>query len=134
MRSAATPVLKLLRKVDGAVERETAIVVDVDVQSLVVGGDVDNTDITPLDEVIGDQEVFLIRCDLHVVGADGWLFLIWVIEPFDVIQVADVESRDVIPLSDGEVGKSSILADVGARLWSARLYIGFEDSRLALTR
>lgn len=52
----ATAVGKLLGKVDRAVEAQTAVVVEVDVQRLEVSRGVDDTDLAGLDEVIGDLE------------------------------------------------------------------------------
>lgn len=50
----ATTVGKLLGEVNRAVETQTAVVVEVDVQRLEVSRGVDDTDLAGLDKVIGD--------------------------------------------------------------------------------
>lgn len=87
VRLRATTVGKLPGEVDGAVEAERAIIVDVNVQRLEVGGSVDDTDIAGLDKVVGDDYVLLVGSDLDVVGSDGGLVLIRVIKALDVVQV-----------------------------------------------
>jgi hypothetical protein len=79
VRLTAATVRKFLAKIDGAVEVETAIIVDVDVLRMEIGRGVDNTDLTGLYEVIGDSDVLLIRSDLDVVRANKRLDLIRVI-------------------------------------------------------
>ena len=114
MRLGTTAVGKLALEVDGAVEAEAAVVEDVDVQGLEVGGGVDQAKVAGLHKVVGGDKVLLVGCDLDVVGADGGLLLIRVVEPLDVVQVADVESRDVVGSSQREVEEAAVLGDVGA--------------------
>ena len=96
VRLRATTVGKLLGEVDGAVEAERAVVVDVNVQGLEVCGSVDDTDVAGLHEVIGDDDVLLVRSDLDVVRANGGLVLIGVVKALDVVQVGDIEGSDVV--------------------------------------
>lgn len=111
--SAAT-VGELLAKVDGAVEGQTTILLDVDVKRLEVGRGVDDANLAGLDEVVGDDDVLLVGSDLDVVRADGGLVLIGVIETLDVLQVADVQSDNVVGGGESGVEVAAILADVGA--------------------
>jgi hypothetical protein len=96
VRLRATTVGELPSKIDGAVEPERAIIVDVNVQRLEVGGSVDDTDVTGLHEVIGDDDVLLVGSDLDVVGSDGGLILIGVVETLGVVQVGDIEGGNVV--------------------------------------
>ena len=57
--------------------------------------------------------MFLIRRYFDVVRADGWLDLVWIIEAFDVGQVGDVESSDVVSSCESQVDEISVLGDVG---------------------
>ena len=102
MRLRATTVGEFPSEVDGTVEAERAIVVDVNVQRLEVCGSVDDTDVAGLHEVIGDDDVLLVGSDLDVVGSDGGLILIGVIEALDVVQVGDVEGSDVVGGGEGD--------------------------------
>lgn len=96
MRLRATTVGELLGEVDGAVEAERAVIVNVNVQSLEVCGSIDDTDVTSLHEVIGDDDVLLVRSDLDVVGTNGRLVLIGVVKTLDIVQVGDIEGSDVV--------------------------------------
>ena len=96
VRLGSTTSRELLVKVNGAVEAETAVVVDVDVQGLEVSRGVDVADLPGLHKVIRDHNVLLVRCDLDVVRANRWLHFVRVIQTLDVIQVANVKSRDVV--------------------------------------
>lgn len=84
MRLTSSTVGKLLVEIDRAVEAQATVIVEVDVESVEIGGGVDQTDITGLNEVIRGEEVLLVGADLHVVGSNGRLFLIWVVEALDV--------------------------------------------------
>lgn len=112
MRLGTTTVGKVDWQVDGAVEVEGAVFVDVDVQSLEIGGRVNDADVTGLDEVIGDDDVLLIGSDLDVMGADGGLDSVGVVETLDVVQIGDVERSDVVGGRQGEVGEAAVLCDV----------------------
>lgn len=114
MRLGSTTSRELLAKVNGAVEVETAIVVDVDVQGLEVSRSIDVPDLPGLHEVIRDDNVLLVRCDLDVVRANRWLLFVGVIQALDVVQVADVKSRDVVCRGQCEIEETAVLGDVGA--------------------
>ena len=96
VRLRATTVGELLGEVDGAVEAERAVVVNVNVQCLEVCRSVDYTDVASLHEVVGDNDVLLVGSDLDVVRANGRLIFIGVVEALDVAQVGDIEGSDVI--------------------------------------
>ena len=96
VRLRATAVGELLGEVDGTVEAERAVVVDVDVQRLEVGGSVDDANIAGLHEIIGDDDVLLVRSNLDVVRANGGLVFIGVVKALDVVQVRNVEGSNVV--------------------------------------
>lgn len=114
VRLGATAVGKLAREVDAAVEAEAAVVEDVNVQGLEVGGRVDDANVARLHKVVGHDQVLLVRGELEVVRPDGGLHLVRVVEPLDVAQVADVQRRDVVGQRQREVGEAPVLGDVGA--------------------
>jgi hypothetical protein len=127
VRLRATTVGELPSEVDGAVEAERAIIVDVNVQRLEVGGSVDDTDIAGLNKVVGDDYVLLVGSDLDVVGSDGGLILIGVVKTLDVVQVGDVEGSNVVGGGEGDCSYllvSRVLAQVIARLTVCELAVG----------
>lgn len=65
----APAVCELGRKINGAVEMQGAVRIDVDVEGLEVGGGVDDADIPGLDEVVGHDNMFLVRGHFDVVGS-----------------------------------------------------------------
>lgn len=79
MGLGATTVREGAREINRAVEMERAVRVDVDVKSLKVSRGVDETDITSLHKVVGDDDVFLVRGDFDVVGTDGGLVFVRVV-------------------------------------------------------
>ncbi len=101
MRLRATPIRKLPAKVNAAIKAQTAIVQDIDVQRLEVGGRVDQADLARLHKVVGHHEVALVGRDLDVVRADGGLIFVRVVETLDVRKVADVEGGDVVGGGEG---------------------------------
>lgn len=90
MRLSTTAIGKLLREVNRAVEREAAVLLEVDVERLEVSRGVDDTNVASLDEVVGDDQVLLVRSDLEIVRSYGRLILIGVIQTLNVVEVADV--------------------------------------------
>jgi len=102
-------------EVNGTVEVQRSIKVNIDVQSFEVSRSVDKSDVAGLHKVIGNNDVFLIRCNLDIMRADGGLHLIWVIETLDIIKIGDVEGRDVVGGGAGEVSKFTVFCDIGAR-------------------
>lgn len=111
-------------EVDRAVEVQRAVVVDVNVQRLVVGWRVDETDVARLHEVVCHDNVLLVGSHLDVVRADGGLLLIRVIQTLDVRQVRNVERGDVVGGRECQVDELSVLSEIrvdGGRvagLWS----------------
>ena len=114
VRAAATAFLKRSDEVDGAIERQATVVIDINVESLVISWDVDDTDVSALNKVVGDKEMLLIRSKLDVVWTDCWLLFIWVVKALDVLEVTDVQSGNVVGLTECDVEIFAILADVGA--------------------
>lgn len=114
MRPTTAPVVKLPREINGPIEAQSAIGQHVNVQGLVVTGRVQDADVARLHEVVGDEEVLLVRGELDVVRAEGGLFLVWVVEALDGVEVGDVEGGDVVGGCEGEVGEAAVLGDVGA--------------------
>lgn len=121
VRLGAAAVRELAREVYAPVEAQRPIVEDVDVQGLVVGRGVDQADLARLHEVVRHHDVPLVRRDLDVVRPDRGLVLVRVVEPLHVVQVRDVESRDVVRGRQGEVGKLSIRRNIGAMVVSSQL-------------
>ena len=112
LRTAA--IREFLLEVNAAVEAHAAVLVEVDVQGLEIRRGVDDADLARLDEVVGDDEVLLVGSDLDVVGTDGGLVLIGVVQTLDVRQVADVESGNVVGGGEGEVEEAAVLGDIRA--------------------
>lgn len=96
MRPGSTTIRKVLCEIDAAVERKAAIIIEVQIKSLVISRNIDDPYIPCLDKVINDQEMLLVWRDFDVMGADGRLFLIRVIESLDIVQVANIQRRNVI--------------------------------------
>lgn len=104
---------ELLHKINGPVEMQTSIGIDINIQRPIISGSVDQANIAGLHEVIGDNDVFLVRSDLDVVRPDGWLNSVGIIEAFDVVEITDVERGDMVVCREGEVSIFTILCDVG---------------------
>lgn len=114
MRLRASSVGVWACEVNGAVEAQASIGVDINVQGLEVSWRVNESDRAGLDEVIGNDNVLLVGRDLDVMRADGGLDSIRVVEALDVGEIGDVESGDVVGGREGEIGKFAIGGDVGA--------------------
>jgi hypothetical protein len=96
MRLSASTVRKRTGKVDGAVEMQRTVRVDVDVEGFVIGRGVDEADVAGLYKVIGDDDVFLIGRDFDVVGSDGGLDFVGVVEALYVVEVGNVKGSNVV--------------------------------------
>jgi hypothetical protein len=114
VRLGSSTVGKLPGKVDGAVEAQGTVGKDVNVESLEISWGVDDANVTSLNKVISDDNVLLIRSDLDVVRAEGGLSLVGVVKTDDIVEVADVESGDVVTEGEGEVGILSVGSEVRA--------------------
>lgn len=117
-------------EIDCPVEAEASVGKDVNPVALVVSRGVDNRDlfesrsanrefpywrathIAALDKVSGNKQVLLVGANLDVVRPDDGLRLVRVVEPLDVAQVRDIECRDVVAESDGEVRQLAVVADI----------------------
>ena len=100
-------------EVDGAVEVKRAVDVNVDVQRLVISRGVNKADRTGLHEVICDHNVSLVGSDLNVVGTNGGLDLIRIIETLDIGQIGDIERGDVVGGRESQVDELAILGEIG---------------------
>lgn len=113
VRLGTTTVGELLAKVDSPVEAQATVIVDVDVKRFEISRGIDDTNLAGLNKVVGNHDVLLVGSNLDVVGSDGGLVLIRVVQTLDVVQVADVEGGDVVGGGEGQVEEASVLADVG---------------------
>lgn len=114
MRLSTTTFRERLVEVNRPVEVQAAVVVEINVQRPEVSRRVENTDISGLHKVVGDDEVLLVRRDLDVVRANTWLNLVRVIQTLDVVQIADVKGGNVVGGGQGEVIETAVLGDIGA--------------------
>lgn len=114
MRLGSTTSRELLVKVNGAVEAEAAVLVKVDIQGIEVSRRVYVADLSGLHKVIRNNKVLLVRRHLDVVRANRRLLFVRVIQPLDVVQVADVQCRDVVGRGQRQVEEPAVLGDVGA--------------------
>lgn len=89
-------VVELLCKIDASAKMEAAIRVDIYIQRFVICWCVDDSNIARLDEIVCYHNVFLVWGDFDVMGANGWLNFIGIVETFGIIQVGYVESGDVV--------------------------------------
>lgn len=113
MGLCSAPVRKFPAKVNRAVEAQTAIIINVDVQRLKVSRGVDKANIAGLHKVIRDDEVLLVWRDLDIVRTNSGLVFIWVVKTLDVVEVGDVESSDMVSSCEGQVEETAVLGDVG---------------------
>lgn len=103
-------------EIDGAVKVETTIVVDVDVEGLERAGGIDQSNLTSLDEVVCHNEMLLVWCHFDVVWTEGWLIFIRVIKTLDVVEIGQVQGRDMVGGGKGEVSEASVSSNIGALL------------------
>lgn len=112
MRPATATLRELLQEINTAIEAQAAIVEDINPLRLEVGGRVNNADIARLDKIIRNEQVLLIRADLDIMRSDNALVCLRVVQPLDMVQVADVERRDVVAEREREVGEFPVGRDV----------------------
>ena len=113
MGLSSTTVSKLAGEVDAAVEAETAIREDVNPLSLEISRCVHDTDLASLNKVVGNEEVLLVGTDFEIVRSYNALIFIGVVKTLDVVEVRDVQRRDVVAEGEGEVGELAVAGDVG---------------------
>jgi len=106
-------VSKLAWEVDAAVETETSIREDVNPLSLEIGGGVDYTDLSSLNKVVGNEEVLLVGTDLQIVRSNDALVFIRVVNALEVVQVGNIECRNMIAEGKREVGKLAVVGGIG---------------------
>jgi len=115
MRFCSTSALsKLLLEINGAIKMQASISIDINIQRLKVSRGVDQTDITCLNKIIRNDDMFPIQGNFNVMRTNGRLNGIGIIETLDIVEVGDVEGSYAIIGCNGEVGKFAVLADVGA--------------------
>jgi hypothetical protein len=59
--------------------------------------------------------MFLIWCYFDVMGANSRLNSGRVIKPFDIVQIRDIKSCNMVVGGEGEVRKPSVLGNVGTK-------------------
>ena len=101
MRLPSAPIGVGAGEVNASVEVQRPIRIDVDVQSLEVGGCVDVANVASLDKIVGNDDVLLVGSHLDVVRPYGWLGLVWVVQALWVVEVGDVQRGDVVRSCDG---------------------------------
>jgi len=84
VRLSTTTLRKLFAEINGPVKAQASIIVDINVQRLEISRSVDDTNVSGLHKVVGDDEMLLIRRDFDIVRTNGGLLLIWVIQTLDV--------------------------------------------------
>jgi len=105
---------EILVNIDGAVEAKSTVGEDINPLSPEVSRGVDDADVSGLDEVVGDEKVLSVRCDLDVVRSNDALILIGVVETLGAGEVGDIKSRNVVGKGDSEVSELAILGDISA--------------------
>ena len=68
------------REIDASIEIQTPIIVNIDIQRLEIRWGIDKAALAGLDEVVGHNNVFLVRSDFDVVRANGWLVFVWIVQ------------------------------------------------------
>lgn len=94
-----TAVAEWYCKIDESVKVKAAIRVDIYIERFEVCWCVDDSNVARLDEIVCDHDVFLVWGDFDVMGANGRLNFIGIIETFGTVQVGNVEGGDVIGCS-----------------------------------
>lgn len=83
-------------KIDISLEVKATIRVDIYIERFEVCWCVDDPNVARLDEIVCDHDVFLVWGDFDVMGANGRLIFIGIVETFGIIQVGYVEGGNVI--------------------------------------
>lgn len=96
MRFSPTAVGERCCEIDGSVKMKAAIRLDIDIQRFEVCWGVDDPNVARLDEVVCYHDVFLVWGDFDVMGANGWLIFIRVVQTFGIVQVGYVEGGNVV--------------------------------------
>ena len=103
-------------KVDGAIEVEASIIVDVNIQRLEVSWSIDKAYASGLNEVICDNDMLLVGSDLDVMWPNRRLNLIRVVKTLDIVEVGDVEGSNVVGGCKCKIGELSVLSEVGTEV------------------
>jgi len=114
VRLSTSAVGELLAEIDSSVERQATVLIEIDVQGLEVSWSVDDTNFSGLHEIVGNNNMLLVGSNLDIVRADSWLILIRVIKTFDIVQVTDIQSSNVVGSGQSQVDEAAVLGDVGA--------------------
>lgn len=110
--SSSLTILELRRKINGAIKCQASIVVDIRIQNLEISRRVDDSRIAGLHEVVDDNDVLLVGCDLRIVCADVREYGVRIIETLGGREVADVELDDVGVERKGEICVFTILSNI----------------------
>lgn len=109
MRLSTPSISKLLRKINSTIKRQGPIRKNINIQSLEISRCINESNISCLHEIIGDNYVFLVGRYFDVVRSDCGLDFVRVVETLDVREIGDVEGGDVVCCCEGEVGVFSVL-------------------------
>lgn len=85
MRFPPTAISELLCKIDGSAKVKAAIRIDVNVQRFEVCRRVDNPNVARLNEIVRYHDMFLVWGDFDVMGPNGRLNFVRVVETFGVV-------------------------------------------------
>lgn len=96
MRLPTTAIIKLLCKIDASAKVKAAIRIDIYIQRFEVRWGIDDPNVARLDEIVCYHNVFLVWGDFDVMGANGRLNFVGVVETFGIVQVGYVEGGDVV--------------------------------------
>lgn len=83
-------------KIDVSVKVKAAIRVNIYIERFEVCWCVDDPNVARLDEIVCDHDVFLVWGNFDVMGANGRLNFIGIVQTFGIVQVGYVEGGDVI--------------------------------------
>jgi hypothetical protein len=114
MGPGTTAVRKLPFEVNSAVKAQSTVWQDINIQSLVVGGCIQDTNVTSLHKIVSHNNVLLIRSHFDVMRSNCGLLLVGVVETLNIVKVANIERSDMVGGCKGKVCKLAILSNIGA--------------------
>jgi hypothetical protein len=137
MRPRSSSLRELAQEVNAAVEVQATIWQNVNPLRLEVRRSVHDADIARLHKVIRNKQVLLVRADLDVMRSDDALVLFRVVQTLHVVQITDVQRRNVVSEREREVCEVAVVGDIGvdseivARAWT-KIKEEFCDALFAL--
>lgn len=84
MRLSTTTLRELFAEVNSPVKAQASVIVDINVQRIEISRRVDDTNLSGLHEVVGDDEVLLVRRDFDVVRTNCGLVLIGIVQTLNI--------------------------------------------------